>query len=104
MEPLQGDTSTDDEELDIRSDKFNPLKALYSDKFKVPFEGAQALDNVGMFMSRLKKAGNAFDADLEPRKVVKKSDPVTGVEEDDAKYHVTAAGRKFLKEQGLTSQ
>lgn len=92
--------SSDDEELDIHSAKFNPLKALYSNKFKVPCEDAKPLDNVEIFMSRLKKAGNALDADLEPQKrVPKQADQKT---EEDEKYHVTAAGRKFLKEQGLS--
>jgi hypothetical protein len=100
MEPKEEDVSTDDEELDIKSAKFNPLKALYSEKFKVPCEDAKPLDNVAMFMSRLKKAGNALDADLEPKKQPLKNKLEQKTEDD--KFHVTAAGRRFLKEQGLS--
>jgi len=84
----------------ILNSKFNPIKALYSEKVKVPVENAKIYDNLNVFLSRLKNAGNAFDANLEKSlqtqsKTVK--DPTEAI--DKEKYHVTEAGRKFLKEQ-----
>lgn len=35
MNQPASEPSTDEEELDIRSEKFNPMKALYSKKFKM---------------------------------------------------------------------
>lgn len=101
----QEDPETDDEELDVTSDKFNPLKAIYSNKFKNPVANVKPLDNVSTFMSRLEKAGNAYDANLDdPRRTqTKKRDRDTkeSEETEDDKYHITKAGRRFLKEQGL---
>lgn len=68
-------------EINIRSEKFNPLKALYSKKFKTE-KNAKKFDNVAVsldnkilvsfqfrlfqtFMSRLKKAGNSVHSDLD---------------------------------------
>lgn len=95
---------TDDEELNVTSEKFNPLKALYSKKFKVPCENVKSFDNLHSLMSTIEKAGNALDADLE--KIAKQSrKKVKAVTEsvDKEKYHVTAAGRVFLKEQGKST-
>ena len=47
-----------DSELDITSDKFNPLKALYSKELDLPVKDVKPLDNLGIFLSRLKNAGN----------------------------------------------
>lgn len=98
--------NSSDDELNIYSENFNPLKALYSDKFKIPVPDVKRLDNVQIFFSRLKSAGNALDGDLEKvTRVFKypRSNEKTG-EVDQEKYHVTAAGRTFLKEQGKTSK
>lgn len=101
-----GNTSTDDEEVDVTSSKFNPLKALYSKKFKPPVENVKVLDNVSAFFARIKRAGNVYDKDLEafskPINQQKKGQPV--IEVDKEKYHVTQAGRTFLKEQGNVSE
>lgn len=97
QEQLEDDV-TDDEELNITSEKFNPLKALYSKKFKVP-KNVRKFDNLSSFFSAMKFAGDALDADLEkdhPRN--RKKAEAANVDEE--KFHVTAAGRKFLKEQG----
>lgn len=96
------DPETDEEELNVNSAKFNPLKALYSKKFKVP-ENVRKFDNVSSFLSTIKKAGGALDVNIEKalNKTEKKS--TKNSTEDDAnpeKFHVTQAGRKFLKEQG----
>lgn len=52
-------------------------------------------------MSRLKKAGNSVHSDLaEISTNLKQNEKKTEIE-DSEKYHITAAGRKFLIEQGL---
>lgn len=53
-----------EEDLDITSAQFNPLKALYSKDVKLPVQNVRKLDNLGMFMSRLKNAGNKFEAEV----------------------------------------
>lgn len=52
-------------------------------------------------MSRLKKAGNSVHSDLSAVASTSKKVDVVAEEVDPEKYHVTAAGRKFLIEQGL---
>lgn len=93
-------SSTDEEELNVESEKFNPLKALYSKKLQLP--NVQSFDNFGTFLSRLKAADNVLDADLSNFKQTRKQNIVeeTEVEVDENKYHKTAAGRIFLREQG----
>lgn len=91
--------SSYDEELDFTSKKFNPLKALYSEKLQP--KNDRKFDNVSSFMAQIKMAGNSFDVDLNEfaeqrqKKQTQEAAPV-----DEEKFHVTAAGRKFLKEQG----
>lgn len=100
-EPQKATSS--DEELDVTSSKFNPLKALYSKKVKIPIENARRFDNVSIFLSRLDRAGGALDADLEKIAMHNKKTDATKTKTekvDDEKYHVTASGRTFLKEQG----
>lgn len=95
--------SSTDEELDATSEKFNPLKALYSKNIKLPFKNVKRMDNVSIFESRIKKAGGSLDVDLE--KVVKHIKKQDDKQEliDKEKYHVTAMGRKFLLDQGKKS-
>lgn len=101
MSEPQEQTSSD-EELDVTSSKFNPLKALYSEKFKIPFPDARKFDNVATFLSRLKQAGGALDADLDKAVTHHKKKEIKEVQEvNKEKYHVTVSGRTFLKEQGL---
>ena len=52
-------------------------------------------------MSRLKKAGNSVHSDLTAVASTSKKVDVVAEKVDPEKYHVTAAGRKFLIEQGL---
>lgn len=52
------------EELDITSEKFDPLKALYSKDLVLPMKNVKKLDNLGSFVSRLKFAGNDFAAEV----------------------------------------
>lgn len=56
--------SEEDDELNITSENFNPLKALYSKNMKLPVKNVKRLDNLAIFESRLKKAGDKFDADV----------------------------------------
>lgn len=44
-----------DPELDVKSDKFNPLKALTSSDFVLPVEKAKIFDNVAVFESYWKR-------------------------------------------------
>lgn len=100
MEPNESDDEYD-AELDIQSNKFNPLKALYSKKFKAPYENVKKFSNVSSFLSCLNRAGNSFDADLEKvSSQTQKKQKQEAEAVDTEKYHVTTAGRKFLKEQG----
>lgn len=108
-----------EEELDVTSEKFNPLKALYSKDVKLPVKNVKQLDNLGIFLSRLKNAGNNFEAEVRIEKLelkyikliffqltqqkpsTSKATPVESKDtEESERYHVTATGRRFLKEQG----
>lgn len=84
----------------MESEKFNPLKALYSKKLKLP--DVKNFDNIGMFEARLKSAGNKFDIDLTTLNLHRKSKKEEcDIEEvDEEKYHTTKSGRVFAKEQG----
>lgn len=42
-------SSSDDDELDMLSPSFNPIKALYSKNVKVPSKSSQPLDNISKF-------------------------------------------------------
>lgn len=50
---------TDDEPidptLDVTSEHFDPLKALYAKNIKLPFEDAKVYDNINQFQSSLNK-------------------------------------------------
>lgn len=50
-----------DPALDVYSEHFDPLKALYSDKFVVPCKNAKVYDNLSQFESKVMRprpAGN----------------------------------------------
>lgn len=97
-ESRQNPPSPKDEELDFASKKFNPLKALYTKKLEVTND--RKFDNVSSLMAQIRMAGS-FDADLQKFAEQRRKKKVQEAVPDDAeKYHVTAAGRKFLKEQG----
>lgn len=53
-----------DDELDITSENFNPLKALYSEQMKLPVKNVKRLDNLAVFLSRLKNAGDKIDSEV----------------------------------------
>lgn len=104
--PTAMSSSTDDEELNLESAKFNPLKALYSQKLKLPAV-QQNFENLGIFEARLKAAGNEPEADLASFKhhKSKKTDAGTSKQRDsepinDDKFHTTKSGRVFDKSQG----
>ncbi|KAI4486499.1 hypothetical protein M0804_005869 [Polistes exclamans] len=47
-------STTSDESIDITSDKFDPIKAIYSKKIRLPSTSAPLYDNVSMYESRMK--------------------------------------------------
>lgn len=107
MKEQSEDPETDEEELNVTSAKFNPLKALYSKKFQVPHGNVRKFDNVSSFLSTIKQAGGELDVDVEKalkKSKMKDSKPNTGGVVDAEKFHVTEAGRTFLKEQGELTQ
>jgi hypothetical protein len=53
------------------------------------------------FLSRLKNSGNSVHSDLNPPIQTKYETKPEEEKVDSEKYHVTAAGRKFLIEQGM---
>ena len=53
-----------DDELDITSENFNPLKALYSNEMKLPVKNVKRLDNLAVVLSRLKNAENKIDSEV----------------------------------------
>lgn len=59
-EPLFDSDMLIDPELDIRSERFNPLKALYSPDIPVSIENAKIYDNISQFESNVikKKTSN----------------------------------------------
>lgn len=65
MNEEKGDgSSSEDEELNIASSRFNPLKALYTKNIKFPVKNVKKFDNLSIFISRLKKADNNFEAEV----------------------------------------
>lgn len=44
-----------DPELDVRSEQFNPLKALYSDQMFSPYKKVPLYDNLAMFEAAMRK-------------------------------------------------
>lgn len=44
-----------DPELDIRSEHFNPLKALYAPEIDIPIQNAQLFNNLAHYESALKR-------------------------------------------------
>lgn len=64
MSEKKDESSSENEELDIASASFNPLKALYSKNVKLPVKNVKKFDNLSTFISRLKKADNNFEAEV----------------------------------------
>lgn len=52
-----------DPTLDISSEQFDPLKALYADNVRLPYENAKMFDNVSRFESYLNAAGSTAKKD-----------------------------------------
>jgi hypothetical protein len=52
-------SETSDESLDATSERFDPLKALYSSKVRLPSSEAPIYDNVAKFENVLKGVSNA---------------------------------------------
>jgi len=47
----KSESSSSDETLDVTSEKFDPLKAIYSEKIKVPFPEAKSFDNLAQYIT-----------------------------------------------------
>nr|XP_021188138.2 U7 snRNA-associated Sm-like protein LSm11 [Helicoverpa armigera] len=54
-EDNKSDSSTSESEVSACSSSFNPLKALYSDKVKIPVESAPLYENIVQYEAALKK-------------------------------------------------
>uniref|UniRef100_A0A2A4J962 Sm domain-containing protein n=1 Tax=Heliothis virescens TaxID=7102 RepID=A0A2A4J962_HELVI len=52
----KSDSSTSESEVSACSSSFNPLKALYSDKVKIPVESAPLYENIVQYEAALKKS------------------------------------------------
>lgn len=96
----QSGISSEDEELDVTKPNFNPIKAIYSKRLFMKAENLPKFDNFSSFMSSLQRAGNKLDADL-GRRSPSLSKKVDLSSDDKEKYHFSAGGRKFLREQGI---
>lgn len=89
-----------DPELDIRSEKFNPLKALLSPQTIIPYPNAPTLDNIAIFESKLKKR-----ALKQSEKNVKSHEKQTHTAQPSTSSsyiqdELTLATRRFLPHQG----
>lgn len=91
-----------DPTLDIESDKFDPLKAVFSKEFVMPVKNIPVFDNMNMIQSEFKKLGS-IEMKLERNKSrpstsarTNRNEPITTVDEFGL-----PVGRKFLPHQGL---
>lgn len=60
MTDNNSDSSTSESEVSACSSSFNPIKALYSTKAKVPVESAPLYENISQFESALKKSNEVI--------------------------------------------
>ncbi|XP_033226899.1 U7 snRNA-associated Sm-like protein LSm11 [Belonocnema kinseyi] len=76
--------SSSDESLDARGDKFDPVKALYSLKVKIPVESAPIFDNLGKFESKLKgTAATVEEGECSTRKFLPHQGLVQGKKKEE---------------------
>lgn len=61
-------SSRDDDELDMLSPSFNPVKALYNKNVKLPSATAQPLDNITKF--ELTPSGEVTIKPVKPRVIL----------------------------------
>uniref|UniRef100_A0A182SGR3 LSM domain-containing protein n=1 Tax=Anopheles maculatus TaxID=74869 RepID=A0A182SGR3_9DIPT len=102
MKDSDSDSTTSDSdsssELDVGSKRFNPLKALYSTKLKVPVASARLHDNVSVLESKQNTLGGFAEQYDENRikqiRAAKNSNKVKVIPADQKPE------RKFLPEQG----
>ena len=59
------ENSSSDESLNARSDKFDPIKAIYSPKTKIPSLDAPVYDNVSKYESKLKGSNTGKNVKVE---------------------------------------
>jgi hypothetical protein len=60
---MKSEDESDDAELDLTSETFNPLKALYSTDVKLPVKNVKRFDNLAIFLSRLKQVDDKTDSE-----------------------------------------
>ncbi|XP_035430634.2 U7 snRNA-associated Sm-like protein LSm11 isoform X2 [Spodoptera frugiperda] len=59
-EDCKSDSSTSESEVSACSSNYNPLKALYSDKVKIPVESAPLYENIAQFEAAQSKANEVI--------------------------------------------
>lgn len=59
-EDCKSDSSTSESEVSACSSSYNPLKALYSDKVKIPVESAPLYENIAQFEAAQSKANEVI--------------------------------------------
>lgn len=57
-----GSSEAIDPELDIRSEQFNPLKALYASSIQMPVENTPLFNNLAQYESALKRQDSAISS------------------------------------------
>lgn len=92
-----------DPELDIRSEKFNPLKALLSPNTIIPYPDEKIYDNIAAFEAKLRKQTLKTTDD----NVKKKENPFkrtsqasTSTATDEQQFDELLTTRRFLPHQG----
>ncbi|XP_043488600.1 U7 snRNA-associated Sm-like protein LSm11 [Polistes fuscatus] len=98
-------STTSDESIDISSDKFDPIKAIYSTKIRLPSTSAPLYDNVSMFESRMKNLNRVKKPQTGSDDVAKAKEytkqrliSIQGLAEDDSEKGNTRGRGKKLRE------
>lgn len=86
-------------ELDIRSELFDPLKALYSDEIYIPVRNARIYDNIGKYESEMNRP-KGDGKKSSPRKRATTSS-VDGAKKNPFEQAGSSGVRRFLPHQGL---
>lgn len=100
---IKKESSPIDPELDFRSEQFNPLKALTSDKTYIPVKTAKVFDNIAMFESAMRR--QAAMQNPSNTKQTKTKDATAGPSGTTTDRwlgdELTATARRFAPHQGL---
>lgn len=91
-----------DPTLDIESDKFDPLKAVFSKEFVMPVKSVPVFDNINMIQSEFKRLGSIeMKLDRNKPKAGTSSRPNRNEPTKTVDEFGLPIGRKFLPHQGL---